>query len=139
MGYIQIVRWNGPLGDFTVIADDSCGINGLSNGIGLSSGDVLKASVIGDTITAYINDAQVCQVTDSTYTNGSPGMGFFLQGSGVNSDFGFTDFTATGEISPVPEPATGVLLLLAAAAAVVMKPLWKRLRNLALLRGISRT
>ncbi len=88
--YAQIVRWNGPLGDFTYVAT----IQGPQYGV--ANGDVVKATIAGSTITVYINGAQVLQGTDSTFTSGSPGMGFFLSGgAGVNSDFGFTRFSAS--------------------------------------------
>ncbi len=88
--YVQIVRWNGPLNDFTYLADN----RGMQYGI--SDGDVISATAIGNVITAYLNGVQVARVIDNTYPAGSPGMGFFLQGTtGVNGDFGFTSFTAT--------------------------------------------
>lgn len=88
--YAQIVRWNGGLGKFTYLNAKE-GAN-----YGVTNGDVVKASIVGDVITAYINGVEVLRATDSTYTNGSPGIGFFLQGSGVsNNDFGFTSFTAS--------------------------------------------
>jgi len=88
--YAQIVRWNGPLGKFTYLAAKE------GSNFGVTNGDVVKATIVGDVITAYINGVQILQASDSTYTNGSPGMGFFLQGTGVsNSDFGFTGFSAS--------------------------------------------
>ena len=87
--YVQIVRWNGPLGDFNYVAS--------TTGPGLHNGDVVKATIIGTTITAYVNGTQVVQGSDSTYTTGSPGMGFYIQGGSVSqeSDYGFTSFTAS--------------------------------------------
>jgi hypothetical protein len=99
--YCQIVRWNGPLGSFKQL-----------NGTGLHcvNGDVLKATISGSTITAYLNGVQVLQATDNTYTSGSPGIGFFLQGaSGLNANYGFSNFTATdgstqvGQTSAAPK------------------------------------
>ncbi len=84
--YVQIVRWNGAFGDFTYITS--------ATGPGLHNGDVIKATVVGSTITVYINGTQVLQGTDSTYTTGSPGVGFYLQGGGNNADYGFTSFSA---------------------------------------------
>jgi hypothetical protein len=87
--YVQIVRWNGPLGNFTVLT--SAGVPA-----GIITGDVVKATIVGSTITAYLNGVQKLQVVDSTYPSGKPGMGFFLQGAGgVNGDYGFTSFTAS--------------------------------------------
>ena len=86
-GYIQIVRWNGPLGNFTLLG---------AVGAVIITGDVVKATIVGSTITAYLNGVQKLQFIDSTYPSGRPGMGFFLQGAGgVNSDYGFTRFTAS--------------------------------------------
>ena len=86
--YVQIVRWNGPLGSFTYVAD--------RNGPGLHNGDVVKATIQGSAITVYLNGTQILEGTDSTYTTGTPGMGFYLQGAtGLNADYGFTKFTAS--------------------------------------------
>ena len=65
--------------------------------MGCDRGDVVKASMIGNVITVYINDVQVLQATDDTYSTGSPGMGFFLSGgpTSLNSDYGFTNFKAS--------------------------------------------
>ena len=86
-GFAQIIRWNGPIGNYT----------GLGGGYfpGLKDGDVFKASIVGNVITSYVNDIQVAQVTDATYSTGNPGIGFFRRNCGTNADFGFTSFTAT--------------------------------------------
>ena len=90
--YTQIVRWNGPLGDFTYL--DAAG----GSKFGVANGDVVKATIVGKVITAYINGVKVLQATDDTYPGGSPGMGFYLEGAGgVNEDYGFTRFTASAE------------------------------------------
>jgi hypothetical protein len=86
--YVQIVRWNGPFGSFSYVNANA--------GPGLHNGDVVKATIIGSTITVYINGSKVVQGTDGTFTSGSPGIGFFLEhASGVSADFGFTNFTAS--------------------------------------------
>jgi hypothetical protein len=88
-GYLQIVRWNGPLGNFTYLPGGPA--------VQCVNGDVLKATISGSAITVYLNGVQMAQATDSTYTSGSPGIGFYLQGgtSALNSNFGFSSFTAT--------------------------------------------
>ena len=50
------VRSNGPLGSLTLLAG--------TPGPGLHDGDVVKATIVGNVITAYINGAQVLQWTD---------------------------------------------------------------------------
>src|SRR5882724_8883187 len=83
--YCQIVRWNGPLGDFTLLDARS---------VGVVNGDVVKATIVGSTITCYINDAVIFGVTDSTYSSGNPGMGFYLQGGlGPSFNYGFSSYT----------------------------------------------
>ena len=90
--YTQIVRWNGALGDFTLLSSHGGAQYGVANG------DVVKATVMGNVITVYLNGAQVNQATDDTYTNGSPGMGFYLRGtSSVTVDYGFTSFQASDQ------------------------------------------
>lgn len=88
--YTEIVRWNGPLGDFTYLGR----LKGAR--FGVKEGDVVRATIAGNLITAYINGVQVAQASDSTYGTGRPGMGFFLQGAaGVNRDYGFSSFAAS--------------------------------------------
>jgi hypothetical protein len=91
--YVQVVRWEGPLGQFTYLADQR-GTN-----YGLKNGDILHASIVGNVITVYINGIEKARVTDDTYKTGDPGIGEFLacddgRGVGSNSDFGFSSFTA---------------------------------------------
>lgn len=93
--YVQVVRWEGPLGRFTYLADKR-GTNYC-----LSNGDILKASIVGNVITVYINGVEKARVTDDTFKKGDPGIGEFLaceggRGLGSNSDFGFSSFTARG-------------------------------------------
>ena len=93
--YVNIVRWDGPLGKFTYLAR----MGGAD--CGLKHGDELKASIIGNVITVYINGAKKAQVRDDTFKTGNPGIGIFLacggrEGIGTNTDFGFASFAARG-------------------------------------------
>jgi hypothetical protein len=96
--YLQIVRWNGPLGDFTILLD----LRGPQ--FGVKNGDVVSASMIGNVITAYKNGARLGEVIDDTYASGSPGMGFNLAAvsgcADTNGDYGFTSFSASDAIAP---------------------------------------
>lgn len=97
--YVQIVRWNGPLGSFTLL-------DSRANGPCVN-GDVLKATSSGSTITVYRNGTSLFSVTDSTYTTGSPGIGFYVQGaSGLDSNYGFSNYTATDGSSSFTVSAT---------------------------------
>jgi hypothetical protein len=91
--YLQVVRWEGPLGKFTYLAD----LRGTN--YGLKNGDLLKASIVGSNITVYINGIRKLRVADSTHKQGNPGIGEFLyceggQNRGANTNFGFSSFTA---------------------------------------------
>lgn len=87
--YLQIVRWNGPLGDFTYLAssDHSCG-----------NGDGLAATIVGATINVFLNGELVDTVTDSTYKTGDPGIGFNYGCDSTYADFGFASFSATDQV-----------------------------------------
>jgi hypothetical protein len=94
--YLIIVRWNGKVGDFTYLKN----VTGMQYGI--SDGDTVKATIVGNVITAYVNGVAMGSATDATYATGSPGMGFNLETStascvGTNGDYGFTRFTATSD------------------------------------------
>ena len=82
-----------PFGDFTVLLT----FNGQQYGV--TNGDTVMATIVGNVITAYKNGVQQGQVTDSTYASGSPGIGFNLDNgvsgcSGTNASYGFSSFTA---------------------------------------------
>lgn len=94
--YQQIVRWNGPYGDFTVLGGNAYRA--------LKEGDTFEAAIVGNVITTYVNGIQVSQVTDNTYTSGNPGMGFFRGDCGSNSDIGFTSYKATSGTSTAARP-----------------------------------
>jgi hypothetical protein len=92
-GYMQIVRWDGAFANFTVL------LSLAGQQYGVTNGDTVSATVVGNVITAYKNGVQQGQVTDSTYASGSPGMGFNLDNSlsscsGTNPSYGFSSFTA---------------------------------------------
>jgi len=88
--YCEIVRWNGPLNKFSYLVHK----DGAQYGV--SEGDIVRATAVGNVITVYLNGVEVAKATDSTYPEGSPGMGFYLQNAkGSNRDYGFTRFTAS--------------------------------------------
>ncbi len=92
-GHTQIVRWDGLLGKFKYLASQE-GVN-----YGVANGDVVRATIVGDVITAYINGVRVLRAKDDTYKTGNPGIGFFLQGgTSVNKDYGFTSFKASDRL-----------------------------------------
>ncbi len=87
-GYAQIVRWNGPLGDWTSL------IQTFGAQYGVQNGDVIKATIVGNVIKGYINGVEVITATDNTYTTGNPGIGFYNDPGNSFTDFGLTSFSA---------------------------------------------
>jgi hypothetical protein len=86
-----IVRWNGPLADFTYL------FNQTDSKYGAKTGDVIRGTVVGNVISAYKNGVLMGQVSDGTYKSGNPGMGFNEQSS--NGDYGYSSFTASDDPS----------------------------------------
>lgn len=100
--FCQVVRWNGPLGDWTSLG---------YLGSGVHNGDVVKAMIVGNVITVYVNGVSQGQVTDSTYASGNPGMGFYLEGTtGVNRDYGFTSYSTTDGLPSSPPNTVATIL-----------------------------
>ena len=98
--YAEIVRWNGPYGDFTYIAQRRTFNDGI---MPPNNGDIFKATISGSTINVYLNkndgmgDQPIVTATDPTYTDGGPGMGFFIEGSVDPTQFGFASFKASSD------------------------------------------
>jgi hypothetical protein len=91
---LNIVRWNGPPPDstnsnnaFTVIA--------AADGVICKNGDILSATNIGGNIRAYINGKLIASAVDTTYRNGSPGIGFDAGEGNQYAQNGITSFSAT--------------------------------------------
>jgi hypothetical protein len=98
--YAEIVRWNGPYGDFTYITKQRTFHSGI---MPPNNGDIFKATISGSTINVYLNkndgmgDQLIVTGTDPTYADGNPGMGFFIQGSVDPTRFGFSSYTASSD------------------------------------------
>ena len=100
-GYMAIVRWNGPLNSFTTLSTENNAYQGIT------TGDVVKASIVGSTITVYVNGIVVGQATDSTFASGSPGVGFWMSNApeSTSGDYGFMSFSASdGSMPTAPTP-----------------------------------
>ena len=87
--YMYIVRWNGPLNSYTILAGP------YSSHVAVN-GDVLKATRVGSLLTFYLNGSSILSVNDSTFTAGSPGVGQWCVGTTVSDckGFGLTAFSA---------------------------------------------
>jgi hypothetical protein len=66
--YFCIVRWNGALGDFTILRQVI--------GKGCKNGDVFSATNVNGVITGFLNGVAVITATDTTFSGGAPGIGF---------------------------------------------------------------
>lgn len=99
VAYLIIVRWNGPVGDFTYLAK----LHGVQYGV--ATGDTVSARIAGNMITASKNGVPMATVDITSlggrvWSHGAPGVGFNLSNgpaacSGTNGHYGFTTFTAT--------------------------------------------
>ena len=90
-GGVQLVRWNGAMGDFTVLNPVEYGSASTIN-----DGDTLKASIVGNVITMYRNGVKRAQLTDNSVQTGNPGMSFCCGTLATNAYYGFTSYTAVG-------------------------------------------
>ena len=88
---LQVVRWDGPVGSFDT--NVPCSGPGPQ---GLVTGDVVKAQIVGSTITVYKNGNLITTCNDTKWTDGNPGIGFFVRPGGTLKDYCFSSFTATG-------------------------------------------
>jgi hypothetical protein len=84
--YFQIVRWNGPLGSYALL-------DSRAAPRALVTGDVIMAKAVGSMLSFYFNGTLLLALTDSTFTSGSPGIGFYPNSSTLN--WGFSSFSAT--------------------------------------------
>jgi hypothetical protein len=84
--YAEIVRWNGRLAAFTSLA------RAQGPQYGVSDGDVVEATIVGNEISSYINGVKVLSATDDTFAGGSPGIGFNFGCGDTYVDHGFTSY-----------------------------------------------
>ena len=90
--YCSIARWDGILGAYMMLQENR------GSQYGVADGDVIKASIKGEVITVWINGVQIAQTHDYLFTDGNPGIGFYLEGAtGVNEQYGLSRFSATSE------------------------------------------
>jgi len=96
-GDFAIVRWNGPRGNFTVMAGlDHPELGGEGGGPGRAvDGDVLRAEIAGNVIRVYKNHRLVFVAPpDATWTTGQPGLGFWPISGSVPQRYGWKAFEA---------------------------------------------
>jgi hypothetical protein len=91
--YLTIARWNGVFRSYTNLVT-------ISQGVAVHTGDVVKASIVGSIVTAWINGVEKLKYDTARdhlrFSSGNPGIGSYLQnGTGINSEFGFKSIAAT--------------------------------------------
>lgn len=98
LSYLIIVRWNGPAGSYDYL------LNATGAGYEVLDGDTPSASIVGNTITAYINSVAVnavdiTSIGGTVYTSGNPGIGQNADtgGTAFLDQYGFTQLTV-GEL-----------------------------------------
>jgi len=92
---LNVVRWNGPLNNWTSLNGNGISINSSL----LANGSVWYAEIVGNTITVKCNGNLVWTGTDTTWTDGNPGIGFYRDISmgtpSAANTFGASSFTAS--------------------------------------------
>jgi hypothetical protein len=84
--YVEIVRWNGKVRDWTSLKKHT----GAKYGV--KDGDLVEATIVGNLIKGYVNGVEVISATDRTYRDGNPGIGFNYGVGESNGDFGFSSY-----------------------------------------------
>jgi hypothetical protein len=89
-GEVNIVRWNGPLGDYTPL------LSATGPNIGpATDGDVLRAEITGSVIKVYKNGTLVLTgPSNTTWSDGQPGMGFWPTPGATPTSYGWKNYTA---------------------------------------------
>jgi hypothetical protein len=88
-GEIVIVRWNGPVGNYTALG----GIGDAASNMAVD-GDTLRAEIVGNVIKVFRNGALMVSAVDSTYPTGQPGVGFWPTPGATLSAYGWKSFQA---------------------------------------------
>lgn len=88
-GEIFVVRWNGPLGNYTPLN----GIPDSPSRVAVD-GDVLRAEITGNVIKVFRNGVLMVTATDSTFSTGQPGIGFWPTAGSSLASYGWKSFQA---------------------------------------------
>jgi hypothetical protein len=91
-GYLAVVRWNGPIGNYTALYDPGLGSIPVPH-----DGDVLRAEITGNIITVKLNGNTVASVNiagGSVWSFGQPGIGFWPVDGATPENYGWRSFQA---------------------------------------------
>jgi hypothetical protein len=84
--YVEVVKWNGKVRDWTSLKKHT-GVQ-----CGVKDGDLVEATIAGNVIKGFVNGVEVISVTDNTFREGNPGIGFNYGVGETNGDFGFMSY-----------------------------------------------
>jgi hypothetical protein len=100
--YLAIATWDGPSSaepHYTILKS----LKGAEYGV--VTGDVIKGTIIGNTITAYKNGKLQFTITNDKFSHGNPGFGFNEGPSGI---YGITSFSASDDVSQAHSEMTAI-------------------------------
>lgn len=115
--YSQIVSWNGPLNEFTMLSDSE-----PRPGLQVREGSVFSAKIVANVITVFLDGVPINGYTDSAaagsarWSHGNPGIGFWHGDD--DGLYGFTSFAASSVPAPASAPI-GVAWRIALALALL--------------------
>jgi hypothetical protein len=87
-GGMAIVRWNGPVGDYTALIE-------APNIAPAVDGDVLRAEIVDGVIKVYKNGSLLLTgPLNTSWTDGQPGIGFWPKPGATFANYGWKNYTA---------------------------------------------
>jgi hypothetical protein len=84
--HVEIVRWNGKVGDWTSLKKH------IGARYGVKNAGLVEAKIDGNVLKGFVNGVEAISVTDNTFRNSNPGMGFNFGVGECNGDFGLTSY-----------------------------------------------
>jgi len=95
-GEIWVVRWNGPLGNYTAFEASALPNSDANKAV---DGDVLRAEISGNIITVKRNGLTVVRqdvtaLGGTTWTDGQPGVGFWPTAGSTLDAYGWKNYQA---------------------------------------------
>lgn len=94
-GSFQIIRWNGTVNDNLA---NFTSVSGSGSPGTINDGDLIEAQIVGSTIKCYHNGNLFRTSTDATWSDGNPGLGFFIRPGGTPSSFCAKSFFAQAAV-----------------------------------------
>jgi hypothetical protein len=83
----QIAYQNGQIGGYDILSTGGPGFNPLV------TGDVVRAQIVGSSITVRVNGNLAMTATESRRPTGKPGIGFFVRPGGIPEKFCISRFS----------------------------------------------